>query len=361
MRQLATVRKIDDLTPIPDADKIECATIGGWKVVVQKGLYKVGDLAVYCEIDSWIPSTIAPFLTKAGHPPKEFEGVVGERLKTVKLRGQVSQGLLLPGKQGVVEGKPTFYFTMDAGSEGAFVVLRYDEGADVTEDLGILKWEKPLPAQLQGKVRGNFPHFIPKTDQERIQNLSRAFEEWRHYQDAFEVTEKLDGSSMTVYVHEDRFGVCSRNLDLIETPENAMWALARRWELEEKLRAACGGNLRLALQGELIGQGIQGNPYKLSDVQYRVFDIWDIGEQRYFTAAERWDLCSQYNIPHVPLVLDHFTIPESYSIADLINMADDQSLLEAKAIREGLVFKHKNDARISFKAISNRYLLKHGD
>lgn len=347
MRQLATVRKIDDLTPIPDADKIECATIGGWKVVVQKGLYNVGDLAVYCEIDSWIPSTVAPFLTKAGHPPKEFGGVVGERLKTIKLRGQISQGLLIPLTDPTVYG-------LCLGSNDWY------DGQDVTDYLGILKWEKPLPANLQGKVRGNFPHFIPKTDQERIQNLSRAFEGWRHYRDAFEVTEKLDGSSMTTYVHDDRFGVCSRNLDLIETPENAMWATARRLGLEEKLRAACGETRALALQGELIGQGIQGNPYKLSDIQYKVYDIWDIGAQKYLSPEQRQDICSVHGIDHVP-VAGPFVIPPEYTIADILDMAEGPSYLEPKATREGFVFKNMNNPSESFKAISNKYLLKHGD
>ena len=95
MRKLATIRKIDSLTPIEGADKIELATVGGWKVVAQKGLYNVGDLAVYFEIDSWIPETLAPFLVK-GKEARVFEGVAGERLKTIKLRGQISQGLLMP-------------------------------------------------------------------------------------------------------------------------------------------------------------------------------------------------------------------------------------------------------------------------
>ena len=95
MRKLATIRRIDALTPIDGADAIECATVGGWKVVVKKGEYTVGDLAVYCEIDSWIPTELAAFLSK-GKEPREFEGIKGERLRTVKLRGQLSQGLLLP-------------------------------------------------------------------------------------------------------------------------------------------------------------------------------------------------------------------------------------------------------------------------
>ena len=96
MRKMARIVKIDAINPIPDADAIEVATVGGWKVVVKKGEYSVGQLAIYCEIDSFIPTTIASFLTKPGHTPKVYEGVEGERLRTVKLRRQLSQGLLLP-------------------------------------------------------------------------------------------------------------------------------------------------------------------------------------------------------------------------------------------------------------------------
>jgi RNA ligase (TIGR02306 family) len=94
-RKMASIRVIDSIKPIEGADAIECAMIGGWSVVIKKGEFKVGQLAVYCEIDSWIPTELAPFLSK-GKEPREFEGIKGERLKTVKLRGQLSQGLLLP-------------------------------------------------------------------------------------------------------------------------------------------------------------------------------------------------------------------------------------------------------------------------
>ena len=95
-RKMATIRRIDAIGPIDGADAIEVATVGGWKVVVKKGEFKPDQLAVYCEIDSWIPSAVAPFLTKPGHFPKVYEGVEGEKLRTIKLRGQLSQGLLLP-------------------------------------------------------------------------------------------------------------------------------------------------------------------------------------------------------------------------------------------------------------------------
>ena len=157
MRKLATIRRIDELNPIEGADAIECAVVGGWKVVAQKGLYNVGDLAVYFEIDSWIPTLLAPFLSK-GKEPRVFEGVQGERLKTIKLRGQLSQGLLLP-----LAEIDKFFTTKPHWSE--------DE--DLTEILNIKKWEKPINAQLAGVCRGNFPSLIPKTDQERVQNLKK--------------------------------------------------------------------------------------------------------------------------------------------------------------------------------------------
>lgn len=103
-RKLACVKRIDDLLPIEGADKIEVAVVGGWKVVVKKGDFKKGELAVYLEIDSWVPTEVAPFLTKSGHEPKEYNGVKGERLRTVKLKKQISQGLLLP--ISVLDGIP---------------------------------------------------------------------------------------------------------------------------------------------------------------------------------------------------------------------------------------------------------------
>jgi RNA ligase (TIGR02306 family) len=197
MRKLATIRKIEELNPIEGADKIELATVGGWKVVCQKGLYNVGDLAVYFEIDSWIPHAVAPFLTKPEHFPKVFDGVEGERLKTIKLRGQLSQGLLMP---------------LAEISKFFSVTPHWSEDEDVTEILGIKKWEKAIPAQLAGVCKGNFPSLIPKTDQERVQNLKKEIQAAQGL--VFEVTEKLEGSSMTCYLIDGEFGVCSRNMNL---------------------------------------------------------------------------------------------------------------------------------------------------
>ena len=345
MRKMATVRQVDAVNPIPDADAIEVATVGGWRVVIKKGEFKPGDLAVYCEIDSWIPNDLAPFLSK-GSEPRVYNGVVGERLRTVKLRGQVSQGLLLP--HDIVWDKNMFDFN------------RFDEGDDVSELLNIQKWEAPIPAQLAGEVRGVFPGFIPKTDQERIQNLTAEFADWTERKLHWEVTEKLDGSSMTVYVFDEDEGVCSRNLNLRETEMNSLWTVARRNDLIGKIRST-GQNL--AFQGELIGEGIQGNPYKIRGQEFYLFDIYDIGAGRYLTPLERQALAARLRVLCVPTVAAHANPYDTLGIVDIAQMlkfAEGKSVLMNTTEREGLVFKCHEEA-VSFKAISNKFLLKGGN
>ena len=156
-RKLATIQKISNTLPIEGRDKICLYHVNGWQVIEIIGKYEIGDLVIFLEIDSWVPNALAPFLSK-GKEPREFEGIKGERLKTIRMGGVLSQGLLLPL---TVLGEPHEIFTTSDGRIGA----------DVTEQLGILKWEKPIPAQLRGQVRGNFPLEIPKTDATRIQNV----------------------------------------------------------------------------------------------------------------------------------------------------------------------------------------------
>lgn len=342
-RKLATIRKIDEIRPIEGADAIEAAVVGGWTVVVKKGEFKAGDLAVYLEIDSWVPHELAPFLSK-GQEPREYNGIKGERLRTVKLRGQVSQGLLLPLNVLAIKTDSGEYL----GDWEQF------EEYDVSERLGIQKWEAPIPAQLAGDVEGVFPAVIPKTDQERIQNLTEQLKEWQGNLDFhWEVTEKLDGSSMTVFVHGDREGVCSRNWALKETAGNTLWTVARRERLIEKLRDS-GRNL--ALQGELIGEGIQGNAYKITGQEFYLFDIYDINRGEYLTPLERRLFCDTHGIKHVPVLAKEMVIQEW--VSGLLTMADGTSMLNPKAAREGLVFKCNTFGGPSFKAISNRWLLK---
>jgi RNA ligase (TIGR02306 family) len=338
-RKLATIRKIDAIHAIPQADAIEVAVVGGWQVVVKRGEFKVGDLAVYLEIDSWVPHHLAPFLTK-GKEPREFNLVRGERLRTVKLRGQVSQGLLL-SRLGALDKLGEIF-----------------EGQDVTELLGIQKWEAPIPAQLSGVMRGNFPSFIPKTDQERIQNLKAQLELWKTKSMQWEVTEKLDGSSMTVYVVGDHMGVCSRNIELEIHDTNIFCTVAKQLDIFNKIRT-CGLE-NLAIQGELVGPNIQGNKYNLKEHKFFVFDIYCIKSQQYYTPKERWLLTEQLGLDHAPLLAPHIELASGATMQSLLEFSDGPSTIATNynTLREGVVFKC-HDFDVSFKCISNKWLLKH--
>lgn len=340
MRKLATIRRIKDIQPIPDADNIEVATVDGWKVVTRKGEFKIGDLAIYCEIDSFIPVEVAPFLTPKNQQPKEFDGIKGNRLRTVKLRGQVSQGLLLPIN---LVDKPDL-----------------SVGDDVTDILGIQKYEPPLPAQLSGEVVGVFPSYVPKTDQERIQNLTNEITDLVSL--SYEVTEKLDGSSMTVIYNNGDFHVCSRNYSLKESKNNSFWKVARELQLEEKLSIL---DRNLALQGELVGEGINKNRYQINGQNFYIFDIYDIDTGCYLSTPNRHKIAKSIFTPHVPVIWDSYKIKEfdnefdfHYDVQELINDADGKSKLNSKTYREGLVYKSLEDPSISFKVISNKFLLK---
>jgi RNA ligase (TIGR02306 family) len=336
MRKLATIRKIDALTPIDGADKIEVATVGGWKVVAQKGLYNVGDLAVYFEIDSWIPTELAPFLSK-GKEPREFEGVKGERLKTIKLRGQLSQGLLMPLEEACKNIDSELF-----------------EGLDVSFPLNIIKWEKPMNAQLAGLARGNFPTQIPKTDQERVQNLVKEIAGAAETGLQFEVTEKLEGSSMTVYQIQGVFGVCSRNLDLKETEGNSFWATARKDDIEAKMKVV-DEFWDFAIQGELVGPGIQGNIYNLREPEFRVFDVYNIQAGEYLKPDARLALIKRMGLKHVPVLTTDKDLGIG-TVDEMLAWAEGKSVLNDKQEREGIVFKEVNGG-MTFKAISNKYLL----
>jgi RNA ligase (TIGR02306 family) len=346
MRKMATIRVIDGIAPIEGADAIEIAVVGGWKVVVKKGEFAVGDMAVYLEIDSWVPTELAPFLSK-GKEPREFEGIKGERLRTVKLRGQLSQGLLLP-----VEVDNDQFGAVVHLVKGNYCV---EEGMDVSELLNIVKWERPMNAQLAGMAKGNFPSLIPKTDQERVQNLVKEIAASVNLQ--FEVTEKLEGSSMTCYLIDGVFGVCSRNLDLKETADNTFWQVARREQIEEKMRATGEGDW--SIQGELIGPGIQGNIYKLTQPEFRVFDVYNIQAGDYLKPEYRRALIDRMGLLHVPVLLVDKDLGVG-SVDEILQWADGASKIGVGPLREGIVFKQV-DGGMTFKAISNRYLMSERD
>ena len=328
-RKLASIRKVENVFPIEGADMIEVAVVGGWKVVTKKGEFKPGDLAIYCEVDSFLPiKEEFEFLRKSSY--KKMGEQEGFRLRTVKLRGQLSQGLLLPASQEILS--------------------LYKEGEDVSEILGIVKYEPPIPAELAGKVKGMFPSFLRKTDEERIQNLTENYNEWKEKE--FYVTEKLDGSSATYYLKDGEFGVCSRNLELLETEGNTFWKVARELDLENKLRET-GRNI--SIQGELVGEGIQGNPYKIKGQTVYFFNAFDIDTQQYYTQEEMENFIQSLNLKTVPILDRNYTLPET--VEDLLQYADGKSELNKDFGREGIVVRSL-DRSISFKVISNSFLLK---
>jgi RNA ligase (TIGR02306 family) len=214
-------------------------------------------------------------------------------------------------------------------------------------------------------MKGNFPHFIPKTDQERCQNLRKEiFEE--HEGETYEVTLKLDGSSTTIYIKDGEVGVCSRNIDLKETEGNSFWKAAREQNIIEPiLELSKEKGEEYAIQGELIGEGIQGNPEKLKGQRFYLFDIYSITESRYMTPFERYAVLDQLkrggaDIEHVPIIEPCFELTKNLSTIDeLLEFAEGPSL-NPQTKREGLVFK-SFWSDFTFKAIANSYLLKHKD
>ncbi len=362
MRKLASIRRINNLLPIAGADAIETAVIDGWQVVVKKGEYFPLQLVVFLEIDSWVPNSLAPFLTHKDKQPRVYEGVPGERLRTVKLRGQISQGLVLPLS---VVPEPDVYTLV--------------EGDDVTTLLGVLKWEPPVSVTMGGQARGNFPSFIPKIDQERVQNIRQeVLDEW-FSKYTWELSEKLHGCSATYYIDaDDKFHACSRNIDLTDSEDNLWWNVARKYEIEKVLRVFKAAalseagpdsepNLIIAIQGEIVGPGVNGNMYKFEDHKFFAFDMFvPTAEPQYCpknTMREMLADLQAYDFVkfnYVPSTQVKFNQPVSKEV--LLNAADEgYSHFGEGIMREGFVFCAIEDPSISFKVVSNAWLLKTGE
>ena len=350
MRKLVTIRKINNILNIANSDFIALAIIDGWQVIIKKTEFKVGDSCLFFEIDSFIPAEDKrfEFLQKT----TKFNGFDGYRLRSIKLRGVISQGLALP-----LSMFPEIQdYSLDDYSE-ILKVVKYDN--TVAERKGGL---------IAGNTEGKFPSFIPKTEQERIQNLTSYFETMEN--ELFEETLKLDGSSMTCYkipkitfldkikkffgisTKGYKFGVCSRNLE-IKRPNGGrksdFWEATIKYKIEEKLPVG------YAVQGELIGPKIQANYEKVHDLEYYVFDVFDIEKGKYLLPAKRREFCALHNIPHVPVI--HTSLyPCNLTLEELLKHVEGESM-NAGTISEGRVYKHV-DKDISFKVISNKYLLK---
>jgi RNA ligase (TIGR02306 family) len=322
------------LHPIPNADAIELAQINGWQCVVKKGEFQVGDLGVYFEIDAVPPDRpMFDFLWKG--QPKRPESL---RIRTMRLRGALSQGLLMP--------------------PGTFPELTaVVEGADLTADLGVHKYEPPAPEGMED-YRGPFPSLVPKTDEMRVQSFPQLIDELRGK--PYVATLKCDGTSATFCMWEGEFHACGRNHSIADA-DNIFWKVARRYNLPEIMAE----HPNLALQGEVVGLGLPKNPMGLKGTELRTFNIYDMRAGRHLDHYEYLGFCMKYGIPAVPVVEEGEDF--QHTVESLLKLAEGP-YEGTKNEREGIVIRprigqHSQTlgGRLTFKAISNRFLLKNGD
>ncbi len=351
MRKLASIQTVNAAEPIPNADAIEKIRVLGWWVVVKRGEFKPGDRVVYCEIDSLLPETADfEFLRPNCFKPAQSDsgGLVlqaaGFRIKTIKLRGQVSQGICFP----------LSVLPADVPTE---------EDADVTDALGVRKWEPPQTG-TGGRIKGSFPGFLPKTDETRVQVLEKVLARYQGVE--FFLTEKLDGTSFTAFVREGEFGVCSRNMLLDTTDElSTLVRVAKQLKLEERLRAlGATRGFEVAIQGELIGPGVQQNKYALKELALRVFNVFNVSAYRFLDHADTVAAVAEMGLEAVPQ-LGALTL--RHGVDELVAMSEGMSALNAKAQREGIVLRPLREVeddflgRLSFKAINPKFLLKYDE
>jgi RNA ligase (TIGR02306 family) len=336
-RKLASIQVIKELSPINGADAILCAKVLGWECVVKKSEFQVGDRCVYFEIDS-----VLPIAQWNDHLRKEEGKKL--RVRTIRLRGQLSQGLAMP--------------------LSIIPLGEYEVGQDVTQLVGVEKYEAVVPAHLSGMAKGNFPAFLHKTDETRLQSEPRVLDEAISKGLVLIGTLKMDGTSFTAYRRDDEFGVCSRNLDLKETEGNAHWRMARKLKLEEILR---NEPRNLSIQGEICGPSIQANRLGLSESKLYLFNLFDIDTGKYLSHNELSVFAKKHGLNVVPTVhrLDFGGAVVPIDTSHLLNIANNLNY-DNGTPAEGIVWRSACEiysdvlkGRMSFKTISNRFLEKY--
>lgn len=365
MRTLASIQRVVSVEPIPEADAIEKIKVLGWELVAKKGDFKPDDLCVYVEVDSVLPDK----------PAFEFMRARKFRVKTIRLRGQISQGLTFP--ISILEGVSYVDNTNPEEPVLKPVMESITEGMDLSETLGIVKYEAPEEGDnspgTRSKTKGNFPSWISKTDETRIQAAPGVLVDavGTHCY----VAEKIDGSSMTVFLKKNdetgefNFGVCSRNQEKKDTEGCYFWEQAHRLDLENKLRAFQQFHAEefpdgIALQGECAGPGIQKNRQNLPKRDFLVFNVYNIGRRSYLGFPQWSYICKELGVCTVPILDTDFVIKET-TVASLITMATRKTAFGGDFLAEGIVVRpweegyHRKLGRFSFKAISPEYLLKH--
>ena len=344
MRKLASIQMILSIEPIEGADKIELAHVLGWQCVVNRGQFSPGDVAVYFEIDSFLP--LRPefeFLRASSYKNSELLGE-GFRLRTMRFRGQISQGLLLP--------VPQFpEIPADAGI-----------GDDITELLGVRKWEIEERATTGGTVIGNLPRDIPHTDETRVQEepaLIEAFAGLEYY-----ISTKMDGSSHSIGVDEDGFHVTGHNYEYRDDGSSSFYNMVNERGYKERViaYAAEKGYATLTIQGELCAPGIQRNRLKLTRPEWYVFTIKVDGKR--VGLLRMIEICKDLGLDHVPIEEVGMDLPTKYpTVNALLDRADGEYPNGGK--KEGIVIRPTEpvfcpliSGSLSMKVINNKYLLK---
>lgn len=345
MRKLVTIQKISKLEKHENADTLEIARVLGWQCVVKKGEFKEGELIVYLEVDSVVPAL----------PEFEFLKDKKYRIRTIKLRGQFSQGLIMP--LSILDG---LKFPEDTRENP---VYEWKEGMEVTSLLKVTKYEPYIPPHLSGEVKGSFPSFMQKSDQTRVQILRPLIEKYKGTKCS--ISEKIDGSSITLFIKEREFGVCSRNLELKETAKNSIWKWVRQNDVENKLRLL---GKDIAIQGEIAGPGINKNTLNLKYLEVYFYDAFDIATFKYYDLNDFKTLIeNKLKLKTVPIISYDFDLIDN--IDELVKMSIGKSKINLEGMREGIVVRplkeiydctvmEDNNGRISFKVVSPEYLIK---
>jgi len=368
MRDLASIQRILNIADIKNADRIELTTVKGFHSVVEKGKYKKNDLCIYVEDDSLLPSD---------NPEFDFlkENGKMKRIRTVKRKGKMSEGIIFP--LSILSAYGQFDYIEDQlvlttnktntelfGHHLSYISIKED--VDVTNIIGIEKWEPYVPLTMSGLVRGIRPDWVAKTDETRIQVLQEIIDK---YQDTvFYVTEKIDGTSLSVGIHNGDFVVSSREQSkkYEETNKTDIYVEAAfRLDLKEKLELYKGKhNQDLVLQGELIGPSIQQNKYSLSKTDVYFFNAYDPSTRSFLSFRTLQNILKELELKMVPIVYEEFIL-KTKDIDELLLIADGQSVLNPKIYREGFVFRphieiiEEHDKlehnRLSFKIVSKKF------
>lgn len=344
MRKLASIQRIWKIEPIEGADRIELAHVLGWQCVVPKGQFQPMDMAVYFEIDSFLPIRDEfEFLRTSSY---KNTGIMGKgfRLRTLRFRGQISQGLLLPIRRFPEIPK-------DA-----------DVGTDVTELLGVRKWEIEERATTGGTVIGTLPYDIPHTDETRVQEtpeLIQAFAGLEYY-----ISTKMDGSSHSIGIDENGFHVTGHNYEYKDDDSSSFYKLvkARGYQAKVQEYAKAQGLKTLTIQGEFCAPGIQQNRLRLARPEWYVFTIRENGKR--VGLKRMLQICKALDMMHVPIEEVDTDLPSKYpTVEALLQRADGEYPNGGK--KEGVVIRPTEpvfcpliSASLSMKVVSNKYLLK---